>query len=175
MTGIPLTRMSPDSQRLMKMEEELHKRVVSQDAAHEVDLKWPESGLGGWTAFAAGFVAEVRHGSSVPLRTGHQSESLRPHAAHSSSSPGRVISFEVDTSGTHGGGPGGSMVARLGRVRNAVRLALESHSQGAEADKQLQETLSKHSSSCRHAEPGGASRNDSGSIRAFRKLLTARE
>ncbi len=34
MTGIPLTRLSTeDSLRLMKMEEELHKRVVSQDAA----------------------------------------------------------------------------------------------------------------------------------------------
>ncbi|TWU50991.1 ClpA/B family protein [Rubripirellula tenax] len=34
MTGIPLTRLSTeDSMRLMKMEEELHKRVVSQDAA----------------------------------------------------------------------------------------------------------------------------------------------
>ncbi len=34
MTGIPLTRMSTeDSLRLMKMEEELHKRVVSQDEA----------------------------------------------------------------------------------------------------------------------------------------------
>jgi ATP-dependent Clp protease ATP-binding subunit ClpC len=34
MTGIPLTRLSTeDSARLMKMEEELHKRVVSQDAA----------------------------------------------------------------------------------------------------------------------------------------------
>ena len=34
MTGIPLTRLSTeDSLRLMQMEEELHKRVVSQDAA----------------------------------------------------------------------------------------------------------------------------------------------
>ncbi len=34
MTGIPLTRLSTeDSLRLMKMEEELHRRVVSQDAA----------------------------------------------------------------------------------------------------------------------------------------------
>ncbi|WP_164102650.1 ATP-dependent Clp protease ATP-binding subunit [Candidatus Laterigemmans baculatus] len=34
MTGIPLTRLSTeDSLRLMKMEDELHKRVVSQDAA----------------------------------------------------------------------------------------------------------------------------------------------
>ena len=34
MTGIPLTRLSTeDSLRLMKMEEELHKRVVSQEAA----------------------------------------------------------------------------------------------------------------------------------------------
>jgi ATP-dependent Clp protease ATP-binding subunit ClpC len=34
MTGIPLTRLSTeDSMRLMKMEEDLHKRVVSQDAA----------------------------------------------------------------------------------------------------------------------------------------------
>ena len=34
MTGIPLTRLSTeDSARLMKMEEELHKRVVSQDQA----------------------------------------------------------------------------------------------------------------------------------------------
>ncbi len=34
MTGIPLTRLSTeDSLRLMKMEEELHKRVISQDAA----------------------------------------------------------------------------------------------------------------------------------------------
>ncbi len=34
MTGIPLTRMSTeDSMRLMKMEDELHKRVVSQDEA----------------------------------------------------------------------------------------------------------------------------------------------
>ncbi|QRN81501.1 MAG: AAA family ATPase, partial [Nocardiopsis sp. BM-2018] len=34
MTGIPLTRLSTeDSMRLMKMEEELHKRVVSQQAA----------------------------------------------------------------------------------------------------------------------------------------------
>ncbi len=34
MTGIPLTRLSTeDSMRLMKMEEELHKRVVSQSAA----------------------------------------------------------------------------------------------------------------------------------------------
>ncbi len=34
MTGIPLTRLSTeDSARLMKMEEELHKRVVSQEAA----------------------------------------------------------------------------------------------------------------------------------------------
>jgi ATP-dependent Clp protease ATP-binding subunit ClpC len=34
MTGIPLTRLSTeDSQRLMQMEEELHKRVVSQDQA----------------------------------------------------------------------------------------------------------------------------------------------
>ncbi len=34
MTGIPLTRMSTeDSMRLMKMEEELHKKVVSQDQA----------------------------------------------------------------------------------------------------------------------------------------------
>ncbi|MEL6108014.1 MAG: ATP-dependent Clp protease ATP-binding subunit [Planctomycetota bacterium] len=34
MTGIPLTRLSTeDSMRLMKMEEELHKRVVSQDLA----------------------------------------------------------------------------------------------------------------------------------------------
>jgi ATP-dependent Clp protease ATP-binding subunit ClpC len=34
MTGIPLTRLSTeDSLRLMKMEEDLHKRVVSQDAA----------------------------------------------------------------------------------------------------------------------------------------------
>ena len=34
MTGIPLTRMTTeDSQRLMKMEEELHRRVVSQDEA----------------------------------------------------------------------------------------------------------------------------------------------
>ena len=34
MTGIPLTRMSTeDSMRLMKMEEELHKRVISQDEA----------------------------------------------------------------------------------------------------------------------------------------------
>ncbi|MGB7323584.1 MAG: ATP-dependent Clp protease ATP-binding subunit [Rubripirellula sp.] len=34
MTGIPLTRLSTeDSMRLMKMEDELHKRVVSQDAA----------------------------------------------------------------------------------------------------------------------------------------------
>ena len=34
MTGIPLTRMTTeDSMRLMKMEEELHKRVVSQDEA----------------------------------------------------------------------------------------------------------------------------------------------
>ena len=34
MTGIPLTRLSTeDSMRLMQMEEELHKRVVSQDAA----------------------------------------------------------------------------------------------------------------------------------------------
>ncbi len=34
MTGIPLTRMTTeDSQRLMQMEEELHKRVVSQDEA----------------------------------------------------------------------------------------------------------------------------------------------
>jgi ATP-dependent Clp protease ATP-binding subunit ClpC len=34
MTGIPLTRMSTeDSMRLMKMEEELHQRVVSQDEA----------------------------------------------------------------------------------------------------------------------------------------------
>ena len=34
MTGIPLTRLSTeDSMRLMKMEEELHKRVVSQEAA----------------------------------------------------------------------------------------------------------------------------------------------
>ncbi|MEM6689048.1 MAG: ATP-dependent Clp protease ATP-binding subunit, partial [Planctomycetota bacterium] len=34
MTGIPLTRLSTeDSLRLMKMEEELHQRVVSQDAA----------------------------------------------------------------------------------------------------------------------------------------------
>ncbi len=34
MTGIPLTRLSTeDSSRLMKMEEELHKRVVSQDQA----------------------------------------------------------------------------------------------------------------------------------------------
>jgi ATP-dependent Clp protease ATP-binding subunit ClpC len=34
MTGIPLTRLSTeDSARLMKMEEELHKRVVSQDHA----------------------------------------------------------------------------------------------------------------------------------------------
>src|SRR5690606_25044075 len=34
MTGIPLTRLSTeDSLRLMKMEEELHKRVVSQDQA----------------------------------------------------------------------------------------------------------------------------------------------
>ena len=34
MTGIPLTRLSTeDSMRLLKMEEELHKRVVSQDAA----------------------------------------------------------------------------------------------------------------------------------------------
>ena len=34
MTGIPLTRLSTeDSMRLMKMEEELHKRVVSQDEA----------------------------------------------------------------------------------------------------------------------------------------------
>ncbi len=34
MTGIPLTRMSTeDSMRLMKMEEELHRRVVSQDEA----------------------------------------------------------------------------------------------------------------------------------------------
>ena len=34
MTGIPLTRLSTeDSLRLMKMEEELHKRVVSQDEA----------------------------------------------------------------------------------------------------------------------------------------------
>ncbi len=33
-TGVPLTRMSTeDSQRLMKMEEELHRRVVSQDEA----------------------------------------------------------------------------------------------------------------------------------------------
>jgi ATP-dependent Clp protease ATP-binding subunit ClpC len=34
MTGIPLTRLSTeDSQRLMKMEEELHKKVISQDDA----------------------------------------------------------------------------------------------------------------------------------------------
>ena len=34
MTGIPLTRLSTeDSLRLMKMEEELHGRVISQDAA----------------------------------------------------------------------------------------------------------------------------------------------
>jgi ATP-dependent Clp protease ATP-binding subunit ClpC len=34
MTGIPLTRLSTeDSLRLMKMEDELHKRVVSQDEA----------------------------------------------------------------------------------------------------------------------------------------------
>ncbi len=34
MTGIPLTRLSTeDSLRLMKMEDELHKRVISQDAA----------------------------------------------------------------------------------------------------------------------------------------------
>ena len=34
MTGIPLTRMSTeDSNRLMEMEDELHKRVVSQDEA----------------------------------------------------------------------------------------------------------------------------------------------
>ncbi len=34
MTGVPLTRLSTeDSMRLMKMEEELHKKVVSQDAA----------------------------------------------------------------------------------------------------------------------------------------------
>jgi ATP-dependent Clp protease ATP-binding subunit ClpC len=34
MTGIPLTRMTvEDSMRLMKMEEELHKRVISQDEA----------------------------------------------------------------------------------------------------------------------------------------------
>ena len=34
MTGVPLTRLSTeDSLRLMKMEDELHKRVVSQDAA----------------------------------------------------------------------------------------------------------------------------------------------
>ena len=34
MTGIPLTRLSTeDSMRLMKMEEDLHKRVISQDAA----------------------------------------------------------------------------------------------------------------------------------------------
>ncbi|GIW74576.1 MAG: hypothetical protein KatS3mg103_1098 [Phycisphaerales bacterium] len=34
MTGIPLTRLSTeDSLRLMKMEKELHKRVVSQDEA----------------------------------------------------------------------------------------------------------------------------------------------
>jgi ATP-dependent Clp protease ATP-binding subunit ClpC len=32
-TGIPLTRMDRDSMRLMKMEAELHKRVVSQDEA----------------------------------------------------------------------------------------------------------------------------------------------
>ena len=34
MTGVPLTRLSTeDSMRLMKMEDELHKKVVSQDAA----------------------------------------------------------------------------------------------------------------------------------------------
>src|SRR5690606_28382224 len=34
MTGIPLTRLSTeDSMRLMKIEEELHKKVVSQDQA----------------------------------------------------------------------------------------------------------------------------------------------
>ena len=34
MTGIPLTRLSTeDSMRLMQMEEELHKRVISQDEA----------------------------------------------------------------------------------------------------------------------------------------------
>src|SRR5688500_20277320 len=34
MTGIPLTRLSTeDSLRLMKMEEELHKKVVSQEQA----------------------------------------------------------------------------------------------------------------------------------------------
>jgi ATP-dependent Clp protease ATP-binding subunit ClpA len=34
MTGIPLTRLSTeDSLRLMKMEDELHKRVVSQEQA----------------------------------------------------------------------------------------------------------------------------------------------
>ncbi len=34
MTGIPLTRLSTeDSMRLMNMEEELHKRVVSQEQA----------------------------------------------------------------------------------------------------------------------------------------------
>ena len=34
MTGIPLTRLSTeDSLRLLQMEDELHKRVVSQDAA----------------------------------------------------------------------------------------------------------------------------------------------
>ena len=34
MTGIPLTRVSTeDGERLMQMEDELHERVISQDAA----------------------------------------------------------------------------------------------------------------------------------------------
>ena len=34
MTGIPLTRLSTEeTQRLLKMEDELHKRVISQDEA----------------------------------------------------------------------------------------------------------------------------------------------
>ena len=42
MTGIPLTRMSTeDSMRLMQMETELHKRVVSQDEADQVGRRRP--------------------------------------------------------------------------------------------------------------------------------------
>jgi excinuclease UvrABC nuclease subunit len=40
MTGIPLTRLSTeDSLRLMRMEDELHKRVVSQDAGDQSRLQ----------------------------------------------------------------------------------------------------------------------------------------
>ncbi len=46
MTGIPLTRLSTeDSLRLMQMEQELHKRVISQDEADQGDLPRPFAGV----------------------------------------------------------------------------------------------------------------------------------